>query len=93
MAISRRTFLGGALAAGALASTGVAGLTSAQAASRSPLFGTDDVAIHPSLAAQATAQADDYRLEVVPDCGHFIVDERPALVRRRLVGLAAEALP
>ncbi|MGD0685924.1 MAG: hypothetical protein ABSA03_12505 [Streptosporangiaceae bacterium] len=43
MAISRRTFLGGALAAGALASTGVAGLTSAQAASRSPLFGTDDV--------------------------------------------------
>ena len=57
------------------------------------LFGTDDVAIHPSLAAQATAQADDYRLEVVPDCGHFIVDERPALVRRRLVGLAAEALP
>jgi pimeloyl-ACP methyl ester carboxylesterase len=55
------------------------------------LFGTDDVAIHASLAAEATAQADDYRLELVPGCGHFIVDERPALVREGLVTLAAAA--
>jgi pimeloyl-ACP methyl ester carboxylesterase len=53
------------------------------------LFGTDDIAIHRSLAAEATAQADDYRLQLVPGCGHFIADERPAPVREalgRLVG-------
>jgi pimeloyl-ACP methyl ester carboxylesterase len=55
------------------------------------LFGIDDVAIHHSLAAESTAQADDYRVELVPGCGHFIADERPALVRERLVALAAEA--
>jgi pimeloyl-ACP methyl ester carboxylesterase len=54
------------------------------------LFGNDDVAIHASLAAAATAQADDYRLELVDGCGHFIADERPGLVRERLVALAAE---
>ena len=51
------------------------------------LFGTDDVAIHHSLAAEATAQADDYRLQLVPGCGHFIADERPALVREGLLAL------
>jgi pimeloyl-ACP methyl ester carboxylesterase len=56
------------------------------------LFGTDDRAIHHSLAAEATAQADDYRLELVPGCGHFIGDERPALVRERLTALAGEAI-
>lgn len=55
------------------------------------LFGTDDAAIHPSLAAASSAQADDYRLELVPGCGHFIADERPTLVRERLVALAAQA--
>lgn len=54
------------------------------------LFGTDDVAVHVSLASEATADADDYRLERVPGCGHFIADERPGLVRERLVALAAE---
>jgi pimeloyl-ACP methyl ester carboxylesterase len=54
------------------------------------VFGTDDVAIHVSLAAEATANADDYRLEPVPGCGHFIADERPALVRDRLIRLAEE---
>lgn len=54
------------------------------------LFGVDDPAIHPSLAAAETARADDYTLERVADCGHFIVDERPDLVRDRLVQFAAE---
>jgi pimeloyl-ACP methyl ester carboxylesterase len=54
------------------------------------LFGTDDVAIHPSLADQSTAHADDYRLELVSGCGHFIADERPGLVRERLAALTAE---
>jgi len=54
------------------------------------LFGVDDVAIHVSLASPATAQADDYTLQTVEDCGHFIVDERPDLVREGLLGLLAE---
>jgi pimeloyl-ACP methyl ester carboxylesterase len=53
------------------------------------LFGTDDVAIHVSLASPETAQADDYDLERVPGCGHFVADERPDLVRDRLVALVA----
>ncbi|HUZ28781.1 MAG TPA: alpha/beta hydrolase [Solirubrobacteraceae bacterium] len=54
------------------------------------LFGIDDAAIHVSLASESTANADDYRLETVPHCGHFIADERPELVRARLVSLAQE---
>jgi pimeloyl-ACP methyl ester carboxylesterase len=54
------------------------------------VFGTDDIAIHESLAAAETANADDYTLETVAGCGHFIADERPALVRARLIALAAE---
>jgi pimeloyl-ACP methyl ester carboxylesterase len=53
------------------------------------LFGFRDFAIHPSLAAAETANADDYTLEKV-DCTHFIIDERPELVRARLVALAEE---
>ncbi|MGK8525302.1 alpha/beta fold hydrolase [Nocardia asteroides] len=53
------------------------------------LFGVDDAAVHPSLAAEETARAEDYRLELVHDCGHFILEERPELVRARLVELAA----
>jgi pimeloyl-ACP methyl ester carboxylesterase len=51
------------------------------------LFGTDDVAIHVSLASAETANAEDYQLEQVPGCGHFIADERPDLVRARLTSL------
>ncbi|MGV9662284.1 alpha/beta fold hydrolase [Nocardia niigatensis] len=54
------------------------------------LFGKDDSAVHYSLAAAETARADDYRLELVEGCGHFIVDERPELVRERLIELAGE---
>jgi pimeloyl-ACP methyl ester carboxylesterase len=53
------------------------------------LFGTGDAAIHPSLVAEETADADDYRLQLV-DASHFVVDERPADVRAALVALAEE---
>jgi pimeloyl-ACP methyl ester carboxylesterase len=53
------------------------------------LFGVGDIAVHVSLAAAETANADNYTIEKV-DCGHFIVDERPDLVRARLVALVDE---
>ncbi len=54
------------------------------------LFGIDDSAIHHSLAAAQTARADDYTVEYVPGCGHFIPEERPDLVREHLLDLVAE---
>lgn len=57
------------------------------------VFGTDDAAISPKLAAVETADADDYTLELVPGCGHFIADERPQLVRDRVAALFAPAVP
>ncbi len=54
------------------------------------VFGMQDRAVHHSLAAAESANADEYRLELVPGCGHFIVDERPDLIRERLVSLAAQ---
>lgn len=54
------------------------------------LFGKNDAAVHYSLAAAETARADDYTVDFVSRCGHFIVDERPELVRAKLVELAAE---
>jgi pimeloyl-ACP methyl ester carboxylesterase len=47
------------------------------------LFGADDFAIPPEALEGYQEHADDMRLEVVPDCGHFIVDERPELVLER----------
>lgn len=52
------------------------------------VFGVDDAALHWSLASPSTARADDYSLELIADCGHFIVDELPGLVRQRLVSIA-----
>ncbi len=52
------------------------------------LHGVDDVAIHPSLASAETALADDYEVSYVEGAGHFIADERPDLVRDRLIALA-----
>lgn len=57
------------------------------------VFGVGDRALHWSLASASTAQATDYTLELVPDCGHFIVDELPDLVRDRLVRVAREFSP
>ena len=53
------------------------------------LFGKNDTAIAPALAAAETARADDYTLEIV-DGGHFIIDEQPELVRAKLISLADE---
>ncbi|HEX2285093.1 MAG TPA: alpha/beta hydrolase [Mycobacterium sp.] len=53
------------------------------------LFGLGDTAVHPSFAAPETANADDYTLETV-DASHFIIDERPDLVRAKLIALADE---
>ncbi|RZS37016.1 pimeloyl-ACP methyl ester carboxylesterase [Herbihabitans rhizosphaerae] len=52
------------------------------------VFGVADFAIHHSLAAAETANAEDYTLELVSGCGHFIPEERPDLVRTRLIELA-----
>ncbi len=56
------------------------------------LFGMGDQAVHPSLADPTTANADDYTFEPV-DSGHFVIDERPDLVRARLIALAEETAP
>lgn len=52
------------------------------------LLGTRDFAIHASMLSPATANADDYTLEMVPGCGHFLAEEAPAVVRERLLTLA-----
>ena len=54
------------------------------------LFGVADTALHWSLASAASARADDYTLELVADCGHFIADELPDVVRARLLAVAHE---
>ena len=53
------------------------------------LFGMGDLGVDPSLASPETANADDYTFEPA-DAGHFIVDERPDLVRAKLIALATE---
>jgi pimeloyl-ACP methyl ester carboxylesterase len=53
------------------------------------LFGTRDAAVALSMVSPETANADDYTLEAV-DASHFVVDERPDLVRRKLIALAEE---
>lgn len=57
------------------------------------IFGTDDAAIHYGLAAAETADADDYTVELVADSGHFVAEERPDLIRARLLELAAATAP
>jgi pimeloyl-ACP methyl ester carboxylesterase len=53
------------------------------------LLGIRDPAIPVSMTASETARADDYSLETV-DAGHFVVDERPDLLRKKLIALADE---
>ena len=53
------------------------------------LYGTGDFAVARSFVAPETANADDYTLETV-DASHFVVDERPDLVRAKLIALAEE---
>jgi len=52
------------------------------------LLGLDDGVVHRSWVAAETARADEYRLELVPGAGHFIVDERPDLVRELVISLS-----
>jgi pimeloyl-ACP methyl ester carboxylesterase len=53
------------------------------------LFGTDDTALRPNLLAGYQRHADDMRVELVPGCGHFIVDEKPDLVAERALAFFA----
>jgi pimeloyl-ACP methyl ester carboxylesterase len=57
------------------------------------VFGAKDFAVHHDLASAETARADDYTLELVPGVGHFITDERPDIVRERLIALVGEFPP
>jgi pimeloyl-ACP methyl ester carboxylesterase len=47
------------------------------------LFGAQDLAISSSLAVGFEAGGDDCALELVPDSGHFLPEERPDLVAER----------
>jgi pimeloyl-ACP methyl ester carboxylesterase len=53
------------------------------------LFGKRDAAVSLKMVSPETANADDYTLETV-DATHFVVDERPDLVRKKLIALAEE---
>lgn len=55
------------------------------------LFGVEDSAIHPSMLGGLDAHADDFRVELVRDCGHFIAEERPELVAEHALALFAGA--
>lgn len=47
------------------------------------LFGIEDVMLRPELLAGYERHTDEMTVEEVPDCGHFIADERPQLVAER----------
>jgi pimeloyl-ACP methyl ester carboxylesterase len=47
------------------------------------LFGVGDVSLTTKLLPGYEPYADDMRVELIPDCGHFIVDEKPDLVIER----------
>jgi len=47
------------------------------------LFGTGDAVMTPSMLEGYQDHADDMRVELVPDTGHFIADAKPALVAER----------
>ena len=53
------------------------------------LWGTRDPVIVLSMVSPESANADDYTLETV-DASHFVVDERPDVVRKKLIALADE---
>jgi len=55
------------------------------------LFGRRDLAIPTRMVRRHACRSEALDLELVPDAGHFIVDEKPELVAdraRRLFGLA-----
>jgi pimeloyl-ACP methyl ester carboxylesterase len=55
------------------------------------LFGRDDPVIRPYQFDGLEQHADDFPVEVVNGCGHFIAEERPQLVAERALALFAGA--
>lgn len=55
------------------------------------LFGSGDVVLRPELLAGYERHADDMQVELVPDSGHFIADEKPELVAERARAFFAPA--
>ena len=53
--------------------------------SERPVFGRRDPVITMRAVHDAVGQTDRIDLELVPDSGHFVVDERPELVADRLL--------
>jgi pimeloyl-ACP methyl ester carboxylesterase len=53
------------------------------------VFGQKDPIMTTRAVESATALSDRIELELVPDSGHFVVDEKPQLVADRLLGLLA----
>jgi pimeloyl-ACP methyl ester carboxylesterase len=51
------------------------------------VFGVRDPVLTARGARDAAAQTDSMELELVPDAGHFVVDEKPDLVADRLLAL------
>lgn len=51
------------------------------------VFGARDVVLTTRAVSDGAAQADAVNLELVPDAGHFIVDEQPELVADRILRL------
>ena len=47
------------------------------------LFGANDGAVAPATLRGVEEHGDDLTLELVPDSGHFICEEKPALVAER----------
>jgi pimeloyl-ACP methyl ester carboxylesterase len=47
------------------------------------LYGTGDFAVTPAMLEGYEPYADDMRVEIVPDTGHFIIDAAPELVAER----------
>jgi pimeloyl-ACP methyl ester carboxylesterase len=47
------------------------------------LHGVDDPVVVPQQFAGVERDADDMTIELVPDCGHYIADDRPELVLER----------
>jgi pimeloyl-ACP methyl ester carboxylesterase len=47
------------------------------------LHGLTDGAVHPAVLRGWEEHTDDMRLELVPDCGHFIAEQCPAIVLER----------
>jgi pimeloyl-ACP methyl ester carboxylesterase len=55
------------------------------------VFGTGDAVLRPALLEGYEEHADEMDVELVPDCGHFIADERPELVADRARSFFAES--